>query len=88
MLRSVILPWPFNGAILIQENEGIYDEFGLRGKNEYFIINKWCYLGTVTTDSEGSINDQQLDKVNFDLDILLQLESYIIYSNYDWNCYK
>src|ERR1700722_5031210 len=67
--ENKILPWPFAGAILIQENDGVYNEFGLQGKNEYFIIDNWCYLGTVTTDSEENINTQKFGDINFDLDI-------------------
>lgn len=76
-LENKILPWPFNGAILIQENEGVYDDFGLQGKNEYFIIDNWCYLGTVTTDSEGSYDDKQIKDVSFDLDIYKILRQFL-----------
>jgi len=75
--ESKILPWPFKGAILIQESEGIYDEFGLQGKNEYFAIDNWCYLGTTHVDSEGNINDKQSDKVTFDLDIYNILRQFL-----------
>lgn len=76
-LENKILPWPFSGAILIQENEGVYDEFGLQGKSEYFIINNWCYLGTVTTDSENGLNDQPIKEVIFDLDIYKILKQFL-----------
>jgi DNA polymerase-3 subunit epsilon len=72
-----ILPWPFKGAILIQENEGVYDDFGFQGKNECFIIDNWCYLGTVTTDSEGNINDKPYKEGSFDLDIYKILRQFL-----------
>jgi DNA polymerase-3 subunit epsilon len=75
--ENKILPWPYKGAILIQENDGVYDEFGLQGKNEYFIIDNWCYLGTVTTDSFGSFNDKSLQDVAFDLDIYKILRQFL-----------
>ncbi len=75
--ENKILPWPFDGAILIQENEGVYDAFGLQGKNEYFIIDNWCYLGTVTTDSEQNINTQKFGDVSFDLDIYKILRQFL-----------
>ncbi len=75
--ENKILPWPFNGSIFIQENEGVQDSFGLKGKSEYFIIDKWCYLGTVTTDSEGSFNDERVQEVTFDLDIYKILRQFL-----------
>ncbi len=75
--ENKILPWPFPGAILIQESEGIYDDFGLKGKNEYFIIDNWCFLGTVTVDSEGNINDKQTNEITFDLDIYKILKQFL-----------
>lgn len=75
--ENKILPWPFNGPILIREDEGIYDIFGLQGKREYFIIDKWCYLGTVTEDTEGNLNEKPLQEVNFDLDIYKILRQFL-----------
>jgi DNA polymerase-3 subunit epsilon len=75
--ENKILPWPFNGAILIQESDGVYDESGLQEKSEYFIIDNWCYLGTVTTDSFGSFDDKSLAEVAFDLDIYKILRQFL-----------
>ena len=72
-----ILPWPFAGAILIQETDGVADTFGLPGKEEYFIMDNWCYLGSVTTDGEGNVNDKQLADVTFDLDVYKILRQFL-----------
>ncbi len=76
-VENKILPWPFHGAILIQENDGVQDAFGLQGKSEYFLIHNWCYLGTVTTDSEDSIDSKELHEVSFDLDIYKILRQFL-----------
>lgn len=75
--ENTILPWPFKGAILIQEQTGVYDTFGLQGKSEYFLIDNWCYLGRVTVDSEGNLNNQPLHEVMFDLDIYKILRQFL-----------
>lgn len=75
--ENKILPWPFNGPILIKEDEGIYDAFGLIGKSEYFIIDNWCYLGTATEDQEGNINEKTSNEVIFDLDIYKILRQFL-----------
>lgn len=57
-----ILPWPFNGAILIEENNP------LDGRTDFFVIDKWCYLGTIKADKLGS-HDEKIEKeYHFDLD--------------------
>jgi DNA polymerase-3 subunit epsilon len=76
-IENKILPWPFTGAILIQENEGVQNEFGLLGKSEYFLIDNWCYLGTVTVDADGNINDKSLQNASFDLDIYKILRQFL-----------
>jgi len=75
--ENKILPWPFEGAIIIQESDGVNDAFGLLGKKEYFIIDKWCYLGTVHEDTEGNLNEKQLPEIVFDLDIYKILRQYL-----------
>lgn len=72
-----ILPWPFKGPILIQETNGVEDEFGLHGNREYFIIDNWCYLGTVRTDSEENINKKEMQETAFDLDVYKILRQFI-----------
>lgn len=65
-----ILPWPFNGPIKIQESE-------INGRNEYFIIDNWCYKGKIVADAEGNIKDDLLSSVSFDLDIYKILRQFI-----------
>ena len=75
--ENKILPWPFEGPIFIREDEGVFNEFGLQGKSEYFIIDNWCYLGTVIADSEGAINNKEIQEVAFDLDIYKILRQFL-----------
>lgn len=70
MSGSKILPWPYQGAILIQED-------GSDGKKEHFIIDNWCYMGNVTVDQEGNIKDQFLQDVTFDLDMYKILRQFL-----------
>ena len=75
--ENKILPWPFPGAVYIKEEDGFIDQTGLQGKSEYFLIDNWCYLGTVTTDSQGNINTKQLSEVSFDLDVYKILRQFL-----------
>ncbi|MCL5784299.1 MAG: exonuclease domain-containing protein [Patescibacteria group bacterium] len=51
-----IKPWPFKGRILIKEGSP-------QDREEGFLIDKWCYLGRITSGS------QELEsEYNFDLD--------------------
>lgn len=72
-----ILPWPFEGAIAIEEGSGLKDEFGAKETTEYFIINNWCYVGNVKADSEGNLNDSLTKEVLFDLDIYKILRQHL-----------
>jgi DNA polymerase III subunit epsilon len=72
-----ILPWPYAGTIRIQETDGVQNEFGLEGKKEYFLVDNWCYIGTVRTDTEGNINEKPLEEVVFDLDIYKILRQFV-----------
>jgi DNA polymerase-3 subunit epsilon len=65
-----ILPWPFNGAITIQED-------GVDGKSEYFIVDNWCYIGNVSVDPEGNVKDHMLQDVTFDLDMYKILRQFL-----------
>jgi DNA polymerase-3 subunit epsilon len=75
--ENKILSWPFPGAVLIQESDGVGDVFGFTGKREYFLIDNWCYLGTATVDNEGNINDKLTSAVKFDLDIYKILRQFL-----------
>ena len=76
-VENKILPWPFEGAILIKECDGVQDTFGYFGKSEYFLIDNWCYLGTVTMDNDGNLNDKRINTIIFDLDIYKILRQFL-----------
>lgn len=70
MLGTKILPWPFTGSIIIEEE-------GIDGKKEYFVIDNWCYVGNVSVDAEGNMKDDRIQDVTFDLDMYKILRQFI-----------
>ncbi len=58
---SKIRSWPFKGPIVIEEKNELED------KTEFFLVDRWCLLGTVSTDSLGSIKETRWE-YEFDLD--------------------
>jgi DNA polymerase III subunit epsilon len=67
---SAIKPWPFSGAIAIEEQD-------INGKKEYFVMDKWCFLGNIVVDEwEGEKKDFFKDH-SFDLDTYKILKSYL-----------
>lgn len=66
-----IKPWPFTGPIVIKE-EGV-----LSKKKELFIIDKWCYLGSIEYDEQGNEVKEYEDQIIFDTDIYKILLSYL-----------
>lgn len=62
--------WPFDGPILIQEK----DE--LTGKLEGFLIDKWCYLGTIKNEDQ-LLENETLREFSFDVDTYKILLRYI-----------
>ena len=68
--KSRIKPWPYKGPILIEEKNE------LTGKNEYFLVDKWCYLGNIKTDMLGSLNENEMS-YDFDLDTYKILIRYL-----------
>jgi DNA polymerase III subunit epsilon len=65
-----IKPWPFRGPILIDERNP-FD-----GKIDTFIIDKWCYVGSVSRDHEENVKKNALQIQQFDLDIYKILMRY------------
>jgi DNA polymerase-3 subunit epsilon len=61
--KTKIKPWPFSKPIMIEETNE------LTGTTEYFIIDKWCYLGSVKTDTRGVENALLENDYVFDLDM-------------------
>ncbi|MBI3485902.1 hypothetical protein HY025_03050 [Candidatus Daviesbacteria bacterium] len=58
--KSKIKIWPFDGAIVIEEK----DE---DSKNEYFVIDRWCFLGNFQ-GNDFYKPELNLKDYNFDLD--------------------
>ncbi len=56
-----IKPWPFRGPIAIEEYNPVSE------KKEYFIVDKWCYIGSVLFS--GDLSNESLKRdIHFDLD--------------------
>lgn len=68
--RTKIKSWPYRGAIIIEERQE------LDGKTEYFLVDKWCFLGTVSLDSNGSFKETN-QPYSFDLDTYKILVRYL-----------
>lgn len=60
--KTKIKPWPFAGPVIIQEDND------LTNTKEYFLIDKWCYLGSVKTIAEDNLSNLETD-YSFDLDM-------------------
>lgn len=74
-----IKPWPFKGPIVIEEkNEQL-------GETQFFYIDRWCYLGSITVDIRGSIKKTLEDTIVFDADLYKILRSYLYTPRYAKN---
>lgn len=69
-LKLKFRAWPFRGPIVITE-QGFDDSL-----MEQFLIDKWCYLGSVKNDQQ-LINENLKPVANFDLDIYKIVNSYL-----------
>lgn len=58
-LKAKIKRWPFSGPIVIAEKN--------EDKTQYFLVDQWCFFGTVTTDDYG-VYKEDTRKYIFDLD--------------------
>lgn len=65
-----IKTWPYAGPVLIEESE-------VETKKEYFLIDKWCYLGSVHVDNEGNKKTDLVNDLIFDLDIYKILKQFL-----------
>lgn len=65
-----IASWPFPGPILIEEIDH------LNNKTDHLIVDKWCFLGSVVSDDNGSFNEIRRDYA-FDLDMYKILRQYL-----------
>lgn len=71
-LQSItIKPWPFAGPVLIEERNELTEHY------EYFLIDKWCFLGSTTDPNETMIGVNNQD-IQFDLDIYKILKRYLM----------
>ncbi len=52
--KTKIKPWPFTGPIIIDEKNEI------TGITEHFIIDKWCFIGSVKIDQEGNEDTSEI----------------------------
>lgn len=61
--KTKIKPWPFSGPIVIEEaNE-------LLGTREYFIIDKWCYIGSAKHSELANLQTTVESEYIFDMDM-------------------
>jgi len=65
-----VKPWPFKGRVVIEERSQTSDQ------QDFFLINKWCFLGKVITDTNDSQNILENDQT-FDTDIYKILLRYL-----------
>lgn len=67
-----VKPWPFNGPISIKES--------WQEKTEYFIIDKWCLLGTMTYDHTTGETVEHLttQEYTFDYDAYTILQRHLL----------
>lgn len=69
--KNKIQPWPFSSPILITEkNEQ-------ENKKEYFLVDKWCFLGSVKNDSDECVEDLLQHEYLFDLDVYKIIRSFV-----------
>lgn len=67
-----IRTWPFPGAVVVAENS-------IDGGSDRHIIDKWCYMGKVSTDGEN-VSPQLVNDITFDVDMYKILERYLLRS--------
>lgn len=52
--KTKIRPWPFSGPVIIMEHNTI------TGIKEHFLIDKWCYMGSIKVDNDGNVNSSEI----------------------------
>ncbi len=67
---SKIRPWPFPGAIMIEEKNSLEDI------TDYFLVDKWCFLSKTTVDMYGSVKTDT-EEYEFNLDIYKILRQFL-----------
>lgn len=66
--KTKLKNWPFQGPIFIEEFNALTDS------KEFFLLDKWCFLGSIKDDSE--VNSLSRD-YSFDYDTYKILHSYL-----------
>jgi DNA polymerase-3 subunit epsilon len=69
--KTKIKPWPFSGPIMLEEQN-------TENKKDYFLVDKWCYLGKVSMDEEHNIRKEDTYDPVFDVDLYNILKQFII----------
>lgn len=69
-VKTKLLPWPFQSPVIIEESSP-------EGSQEYFIIDKWCLIGSVFIDADGNKKSNLDEEIAFDLDVYKILKSYM-----------
>lgn len=69
--KNKIQPWPFSSPILITEKNNI------SGNKEYFLVDNWCFLGSIKHESEDSFSELLTKEYLFDLDIYKIIRSFV-----------
>lgn len=69
--KMKVKPWPFMGPIVIEEKND------WSGKSDYFMMDNWCYLGSVTYDEQGVSKKSLTSSLQFDLDVYKILLRYL-----------
>lgn len=74
-VKSKIRRWPYHGPIIIKEKNDT------SGFSEYFLIDKWCFLGSIREEHELNLVTNKLSgqttQYNFDLDMYKILLRYL-----------
>lgn len=66
-----IKPWPFSGPIVIEEKNELMEKY------EYFLIDKWCYLGNTDSMTKEFDTLAAIPKT-FDLDMYKIIKRFIM----------
>ncbi|OGH11915.1 MAG: hypothetical protein A2857_05685 [Candidatus Levybacteria bacterium RIFCSPHIGHO2_01_FULL_36_15] len=69
--KNKIKKWPFNNPVIIEEKDKLSNSEG-----EVFLIDKWCFLGSIKYDNSGRENSC-CEKYDFDLDTYKILNRYL-----------
>jgi DNA polymerase-3 subunit epsilon len=66
-----IKPWPFSGPIMITEQNLLSKTY------DYFLLDKWCYLGKISGDGNGASDRILENEQVFDMDVYKILLRYL-----------